>query len=63
MGSNPPAVIIVQKFLSENICITMGSNPPAVIIVQKFLSENICMPVKADGVVIDADSIPINIGA
>ena len=41
----------------------MGSNPPAVIIVQKFLSENICMPVKADGVVIDADSIPINIGA
>jgi hypothetical protein len=43
--------------------IAMGSNPPALIVVQKFLSENICMPLNADGIVIDADSIPINIGA
>jgi hypothetical protein len=43
--------------------ITMGSNPHALIVVQKFLSKNICMRVNADGILMDADSIPINMGA
>jgi len=26
MGSNPPAVLIVQKFLSENICMLVNAD-------------------------------------